>query len=123
MQRWNAILAAAGALALASASAAHAGATLETAPLLAMDAGGSLYCQIRNVGPAPMQITVEGIDFGGDVVLSHTDTFAAGEGRSRLAAGPVATRCRFKVAGSAKRVRAAAVYFDGAEYTVALPAR
>jgi hypothetical protein len=105
-----------------AASAAGA-ATLHTPPAVALDLGGTLYCQIRNVGRKPTAVTVEGIGFGGVVITSHTATLAPGQGISRLGGTGAALACRFQVSGSAKSARAAAVYWDGTHFTQALPAR
>lgn len=127
-------LRAAGALALtlAGTSAAHAAATLATPPIVSIGLGDSvLYCTIRNVGSAPMTATIDGYGFDELFHPGPTVTLQPSEGTSWLVqvspgvpAG-VPSQCRFKVSGSAKSVRAAAVFFDPTtdNYTLALPAR
>lgn len=114
--------AAAAALLLGIAPAAH-GAVLATPPAVAHDLGGTLFCQVRNVAPTPTKVTTQVIGFTGAAMASGTMTLAPGQATTQLAASGFAASCRFEVAGSAKKVRAVALYSDGDEYTAGLPAR
>jgi hypothetical protein len=108
--------------ALGGAPTARA-ATLYSPPAQAFDLGGTQYCQMRNIGPTAMQVTIDNLDFSDDVVESTTANLAPGHSASSGVDQGLGTSCRFTVAGSAKKVRAVAVYFDGTKFTAALPAR
>jgi hypothetical protein len=97
--------------------------TIQTGPSPAFHWNDSVvYCGIRNVGMSPLTVKVEGISgFGAGVVNDLEVTLAPQEGTSLPSS--FAHLCRFTFNGSAKSVRAAAIYFDGFQYTAALPAR
>jgi hypothetical protein len=133
-RRFRRGLRAAGALVLtlAGTSAAHAAATLATPPVLTIGLGNSvLYCTIRNVGASPVTVKIDGYGFNEDFFPGPTLTLDPREGGNALVQSapgvpaPVTSQCRFQVSGSAKNVRAAAVYFDPTtdDYTLAVPAR
>jgi hypothetical protein len=126
-------LRAAGALALtlAGTSAAHAAATLSTPPVIDLGADSRLYCTIRNVGSSPVTVKIDGYGFDQAFFPGPTLTLDPMEGGNALITSSpgvpasLATQCRFQVSGSAKNVRAAAVFFDPTtdDYRHALPAR
>lgn len=106
-------------------STARAGGVLVTAPASASyPTAQTLYCDALNAGTKPLTITFEAVQYDGTVDASQVDTILApGQGDALLAAGGSAY-CRFTVTkGSSKKVRAAALYDDGAGYTVAIPAQ
>jgi hypothetical protein len=118
---------------LGGASAAHAAATLVSPPAMAFEFGDDsvLYCTIRNVGSAPTKVTIAGFGFDQQFYPGPTVTLDPMQGTSSLIVGSPgvpagdAAQCRFIVSGSAKNVRAAAVYYSPTlhRYTHALPAR
>jgi hypothetical protein len=126
-------LRAAGALVLTLAgTSAHAAATLSTAPVISIGLGDAvLYCTIRNVGSSPVTATIDGYGFDELFHPGPTVTLQPMQGTSwTVQSAPgvpaaVPSQCRFKVSGSAKSVRAAAVFFDPTtdNYKLALPAR
>jgi len=107
--------------ALLAAGAAQA-ATLYSPPVVTGDFGTTLFCQLRNVGPTPISVTIDDLGFGSEVMNSFSKTLAPDDGTSSSVVSGYATSCRFTVTGSAKNVRAVAVYWDGSKYTAALPA-
>lgn len=133
MRRFRSLQAAAAlALTLGGASAARAAATLSTAPVISIGLGDArLYCTIRNVGSAPVTATIDGYGFDEAFYPGPTVTLEPMEGTSSLVQSApgvpaaVPSACRFKVSGSAKNVRAAAVFFDPTtdNYKLAIPAR
>jgi hypothetical protein len=83
----------------------------------------TLYCDILNVSNEPMDITVEILDYSGTVVATS----------GALAINPTAgtafpdttgagAYCRFSISGSTRKVRAMAIYDNGAAYTTSVPA-
>ncbi len=121
------------ALTLAGTSLAHAAATLSTAPVVPLQLGEDavLYCTIRNVGSSPVTVTTDGYGFDELFYPGPTLTLQPKEGTSwTVQSSPgvpaaVPSGCRFKVSGSAKNVRGAAIFFDPItdDYTLAIPAR
>jgi len=116
---------AAALLALTTGSAAHAGQkVLASAPALA-GATDTLYCDVTNLDPVnPIEVTGEAMDLNGNVVgFPNTITIPPMSGQYFAGfSGPPSAWCRFTVNGSAKNLRAMAVYDDGSSYTVTLPA-
>jgi hypothetical protein len=117
----------AGALALAAATSAHAGAkVMVTAPAMHIyPAAQTMYCDIVNVGKVPADVTIEAVDYFGSVTAGPiTQTLPPFNG---TALGDSATDggafCRFTVSGSTKSFRAMAIYDNGSSYTVAVPAQ
>jgi hypothetical protein len=118
------------ALSLAVAPAARAGGVLNTPPVhaYALDydgLDGKLYCQIRNVGPTPMQVTMEGMAYDGTAISSESHTLAPNQGESHLVDADGGIACRFTVSGNKKYARAIALYWSPSDgtYRLALPAR
>jgi hypothetical protein len=112
-------------LCLLTASAAQAGGVLATAPA---DAGTpedqTLTCTFANVGTKPMVASGEVFDADGSLLASTSSELAPGE-TNGVSAGPGnGVWCRFTaVSGSTKSLRGAAIYDDGSEYTMAIPAQ
>jgi hypothetical protein len=124
MKRLAMILPAATAFVLAGAAEA---AVLSTAPARAgypTFSGRTLYCDIRNVNSAPGIVTIEILDYPGNVLRSFGPlTLDANEATAFSDGGTGdGVSCRFNVSGSAKRWRGVAVYDNGTDYTIAIPA-
>jgi hypothetical protein len=116
---------AAGLLLATIATSAHAGKVLWTAPALgAYPSTQTVYCDIVNVGTTPQDVTIDILDYFGNVVLGGFSQPLAPEQGTALGDGSGAgARCRFTVTGSTKKVRAMAVYDNGSQYTIAVPAQ
>jgi hypothetical protein len=85
-------------------------ATLHTAPASAAFADVMLLCKIRNVGTSPREVTIDTLDFAGAVVATSTQVLEPG-----VASGysdETSASCRFSFGGSAKHMRAQALYLD-----------
>lgn len=108
------------------ATSAHAGKVLWTAPALAAYPNNqTIYCDIVNVGKTPQTISVEVLDYYGNVVGFPIlgGTLNPEEGTATGDASGSGARCRFTVSGSTKSVRAVAVYDNGSAYTMSVPAQ
>jgi hypothetical protein len=116
---------AAGMLLATFATSAHAGKVLWTAPALgAYPQNQTIYCDIVNVAPTPQSVTVEILDYFGNVVgFPLTQVLPPEQGTANGDASGNGARCRFTVQGSTKKVRAMAIYDNGTSYTVAVPAQ
>jgi hypothetical protein len=113
----------AAALALASAPLAPArAAILATAPAQAGASPQRMWCSIVNLNPAPHAVTVELMDYAGDVVNHAGMLLLPNEGQSIGDASGNAAWCRFTVDTSPRKFRAAAIYDSGTAYTVSIPA-
>lgn len=106
---------------LAISGTAFAG-QLATAPAQA-NFGGQLamYCDIVNMGNTTKNVTIEAKDFSGVVTSTLTTPLAPGAGASLLETGTGAY-CVFTVPGSAKKYRAAAIYYSNNLYTIVMDA-
>ena len=82
-----------------------------------------MRCAAINAGTKPVTVLVESLDYGGNVIQATTGNYAPAHGDEMTsAAGGV--WCRFTVTkGSAKGLRAAALYDDGNVDTLSVPAR
>lgn len=71
-------------------------ATLQTPPLFTpgIADGAKLFCQMRNVGTAPVTATIQAVDMGGDVTSTQTVIVSAGQGASHTVIAPYANACR-----------------------------
>jgi hypothetical protein len=119
---------AAGAFLATVATSAHAGGkVLWTPPALASYPSGSgrtIFCDVVNVGTTPQDVTIEILDYFGAVVTSvGPTTLAAESGTAWGDSGFSSARCRFTVTGSTKKIRAMAIYDNGTDYTVSVPAQ
>ena len=99
------------------AGAAGAG-VLHTPPL----SGGTIRCEIKNIGTKPAEVTIEVILTGGTFnVDTITETIDPLESSILVTSGSVSV-CRFTVDGSAKKfVASACILSDTGNYC--LPAR
>jgi hypothetical protein len=118
------MMCAAAALALGSVPAAQAASVLASAPALgAYPTNQVIYCDIVNLYTAPKNVTIEIMDYFGNVVTSlPTSTLGPNQGTAWGDASGNGAWCRFTVDGSAKKYRAVAIYDNGTSYTVSLPA-
>ena len=98
-------------------------ATLRTAPASAFVVNKSgVFCQMRNIGTEQVTATVDGIDING-LVKSSIAGLVVAPGVAVSHPGGSVTSCRFTIDRSPKSVRAVALYWDGARYRLAVPAR
>jgi hypothetical protein len=101
--------------------------SLRTAPASEAFANAWLYCEIVNTGPTTAVVTIETRAYAGTLLDSYGPIELPGGQRlswPRLLDGPA--YCKFDiVAGSSKRLRAQAVYFEkgGGHPMVNVPAR
>jgi len=115
---------AAGILLATLTTSAHAGKVLWTPPgLAAYPAQQTIYCDIVNVATTPQVVTIDILDYYGNLVQSTQQTLVPEQGTALGDNGFSAARCRFTVSGSTKKVRAMAIYDNGSAYTVAIPAQ
>jgi hypothetical protein len=112
-------------LVLLTASAAQAGGVLATAPANASaPEEQTLTCTFANVGTKPMIASGEVIGADGTTLASTSSELAPGETNGVSAGAGNGVWCRFTaVSGSTKSLRGAAVYDNGSEYTMAIPAQ
>jgi hypothetical protein len=115
---------AAGAFLVLASTSAHAGKVLWTPPALAAYPSlQTIYCDIVNVATTPQDVTIEVLDYFGNVVSGPmTITLPPEQGNALGDGSGSGARCRFTVSGSTKKVRAVAVYDNGSGYNVAIPA-
>ena len=104
----------------------YAAGILYTAPAnAAYPADQTIFCDIVNVYPssaAPKNVTIDIMNY--DATVESTSgpiSLSSGHGTAigSIAAGAY---CRFTVAGSKAKYRAMAIYNNGSEYTVSVPA-
>ena len=105
------------------ASPAHTATVLATSPAQASSPmAQTMRCAAVNAGTKPVELTVEALDYGGNVVSSTDGTYPAGHG-DELTSGAGGVWCRFTVTkGAARGLRAAALYDNGVSYTLSVPA-
>src|SRR5262249_10173618 len=111
----------------ALAGSSHA-AVLATAPARSgypAGSGRTLYCDIRNLNTGNGIVTIDLLDYPGNVIATSgpvtvgpnesyaQSDFGSGDGVS----------CRFTVSGSPKKWRGVAMYDNGTDYTVSIPAQ
>ena len=116
---------AAAALALTTASTAHAGQkVLASAPAVLAAPGDTLYCDVTNLDPVnSIDVTGEAMDLNGAVISGSTITIPPGAGQFFAGVSTAGTAwCRFTVTGSTKNLRAMAIYDNNSSYTLSLPA-
>ena len=116
---------AAGVMLATLATSAHAGKVLWTAPALgAYPTLQTIYCDVVNVGTTPQTVTIDVLDYFGNVVQGGFQQLLSPEQGTAVGdASGQGARCRFTVSGSTKKVRAMAVYDNGSAYTIAVPAQ
>jgi hypothetical protein len=83
------------------------------------------YCTVVNARTTPVTLTIESIDYFGQVIDSSGSIQLAPEQATSLKASDTAIRCKFAVDGSTKSVVAQAVSArdDNNQYTIAVPAQ
>ena len=113
---------------LAGAAAAYASATLATAPALVSypAAGQTLYCDIVNIGSSTQTVRIRVMTYSGTVDADSGDiALAKDAGTSRRDSGNGAGAwCKFTVpTGKQKNFRGAAIYDNGSDYLMAIPAQ
>ena|SRR5690349_12235723 len=122
---WMAALA--GAVALAGATSAHAGSkVMVTAPAMHIyPQAQTMYCDIVNVGKVAADVTVEAVDYFGNVTAGPlTQTLPPFNGTALGdSSNDGGAFCRFTVSGSTKSFRAMAIYDNNTVYTVSVPAQ
>lgn len=112
---------------LAVAATGHA-AVLTTAPARAgypSFSGRTMYCDIRYVGNGEGTVTIEILAYSGTALATYgpvTVGSFAGTAYSDGGSGN-GTSCKFTVSGSARKWRGVAVYDNGTDYTIAIPAQ
>jgi hypothetical protein len=114
-------------LALLPASAFAGAQFLYTAPAMHIyPTNQTLYCDIINIGKKSPQVTIEILDYFGNVTSGPSSTTLAPNngnalGESLALAGAF---CRFTILGAAKKdLRGVGVYDNGTGYTIAIPAQ
>ena len=85
----------------------------------------TMYCTVVNGRPTPVTLTIESLDFFGQVVDSSGSIQLAPEQATSLKASANANHCKFDVVGSTKGVVAHAISArdDNNQYTIAVPAQ
>jgi hypothetical protein len=115
-------------LALLPAASAFAGAQfLYTAPAMHIyPTNQTLYCDIINIGKKSPQVTIEILDYYGNVTSGPASTtLTPNTGNALGETTPLAGAfCRFTILGAAKKdLRGVAVYDNASAYTIAIPAQ
>jgi len=89
-------------------------AVLHSAPVLATFGNDMLLCHVQNISSVPLEVEIAALDFAGNVVDGGgSQTIPPGESRADFTNnGEPAASCRITVNGSAKSVRASAIYSD-----------
>ena len=108
---------------LASIGGAANAAVLSSAPIEGYPSGQRLSCNIVNLNSMPRMVTIELLDYSGDVVVGDNFGLQPNQGQSLASDSGWAAWCRFTVDGSARSYRAVAVYEDDGRYTTAIPAQ
>jgi hypothetical protein len=118
------ILMVAAGLALSTTVASQAG-TLASAPALgAYPTLQTIYCDILNLNNTPKPITMDVMDYFGNVIsTSGSQTVLPSQGTAWGDGSGNGAWCRFTVDGSSKKYRAMAIYDNGSAYTVSIPAQ
>jgi hypothetical protein len=112
---------------VALAATSHAG-VLVTAPARAgypSFSGRTMYCDIRNLGSGNGVVTIDILDYPGNVISSFGPLTLASNEATAFSDGGTGdgVSCRFTVSGSPKKWRGVAVYDNGTDYTIAIPAQ
>jgi hypothetical protein len=102
-------------------------AVLSTAPARAgypTFSNRTLYCDIRNMNAGPGVVTIEILDYPGNAISSFGPLTLASGAATAFSDGGTGdgVSCKFTVSGSVKRWRGVAVYDNGTDYTIAIPA-
>jgi hypothetical protein len=118
----------AGVAVLAALATASQAAVLTTAPARSgypSFSGRTLYCDIRNLNSGNGTVTIEILDYPGNVLSAFGPLTLASNEATAFSDGGTGdgVSCRFTVSGSAKRWRGVGVYDNGTDYTMAIPAQ
>src|SRR5262245_13358672 len=118
----------AGTVALAGATSAHAGSkVMATAPALAgyPSAGTrTIYCTMTNIGKVSADVVFEVLDYSGNTLQGpFTITLAPNTGNAVGDSTGNGVWCRFTVPGSTKSFRGTALYDNGTDYEMSIPAQ
>lgn len=110
--------------AVSAPSGAHAAKVMASAPAVVSIPGPhTMYCDITNIGDEPANVTIEILNFIGGVVAGpYVTTVNPNTGDNFGSNHMLAAWCRFTVEGSTRDLRAAAIYDNGTNYTMSLPA-
>lgn len=119
MKKLLSTLSAIGLLALGGSVQA---ATLTTAPASA-DSTNKLFCTIVNIGATTQSVTLAIKDNSGGTVGTSVTTPLGPGATTSIFDDTTGAYCVFTVPGSAKKFRAAAVYSDITNFTMAIPAQ
>jgi hypothetical protein len=114
-------LAASALLALIAGSAQAT--VLASAPIEGYPSDQTLSCNIVNLNIMQRTVTIELVDYLGDVLFGDTFGLPPNHGQALASTSGSAAGCRFTVDGSARSYRAVAVYDKGGKYTTAIPAQ
>jgi hypothetical protein len=85
----------------------------------------TLFCDIRNVSTGSGVVTIDILDYSSEVLFSSGPiTLASFEATAFSDQGTgTGVSCRFTVSGSSNQWRGVAVYDNGTDYTMAIPAQ
>jgi hypothetical protein len=98
-------------------------AVLSSAPIEGYPSGQRLSCNIVNLNVMPRMVTIEVLNYSGDVLLGDDFGLQPNHGTSLASDDGSAAWCRYTVDGSERSYRAVAVYDDDGKYTTAIPAQ
>lgn len=104
------------------AGTAHA-TVLTSAPIEGYPSDQTLSCNIVNLNIMQRTITIELLDYSGNVIVGDTFGLPPNHGQALASTSGSAARCRFTVDGSSRSYRAVAVYDKDGKYTTAIPAQ
>jgi hypothetical protein len=120
------LLVTAAALAVCGASAAQAGTKFMISPPIPQNLPTlqTMYCDITNLNKTDKTVTIEILDTNGAVISGGGPTMVMLTPNEATAFGGFSTGayCRFTVDGSTKKYRAVAIYDNGTDYTISVPA-
>jgi hypothetical protein len=117
------ILMVAAALVLSTAVTSQAGVLASAPALAAYPSLQTIYCDILNLNTSPKDITIEVVDYFGNVITGGTITVQPSSGTAVGDGSGQGSWCRFTVTGSSKKYRAMAIYDNASAYTVSVPAQ
>jgi hypothetical protein len=122
MKTWTNLLTTVVCVVLLCTGTSYAATILYTAPCYA--GSDVLWCTILNVSPAHRDISIDIMDYDGNVVASSGHfSLSSGNGDALGDWSGNGAYCRFTVTGSAKLFRAMAIYDSGSGYTITVPAQ
>ena len=120
------ILLAGAALALCGASAAQAGTKIMATPPIPnnIPVNHTMFCDLMNFNTTPKDVTIEIMDLNGVIANGPFGPITLGPSQGIAFSNNSGTGawCRFTVDGSTKKYRGIAIYDNGTNYTVSVPA-